>query len=49
MTDEQAVRPVGAEGSKISFAQHLIGNLSHVRDHTAQLNLFLGQQPDWAG
>jgi uncharacterized damage-inducible protein DinB len=47
LTDEQARRSVEypwAEGQVVSFLELLLYNMRHVVEHTAQMNLFLGQQ-----
>ncbi|HZC26016.1 MAG TPA: DinB family protein [Actinopolymorphaceae bacterium] len=47
MTDEQARLPCGPEGHQEPFAQKLLGNVRHVQEHGAQLNMFLGQRAGW--
>jgi len=46
MTDEQARRTyeIGSKKHKMSFAELLLYNMGHVREHAAQLNMFLGQR-----
>ncbi len=49
MTNEQA-RMAGRGG--VSYAERLINTIRHIQEHTAQLNLFLGQkragfEPGW--
>ena len=46
MTDEQAQRTyeIGSKKHKMSFAELLLYNMGHVREHAAQLSMFLGQR-----
>jgi len=46
MTDDQAQRPhqIGTRGHTMSFAELLLYNMGHVREHAAQLSMFLGQR-----
>jgi len=46
LTDEQASRAyeIGSRRQKMSFAELLIYNMGHVREHAAQLSMFLGQE-----
>jgi hypothetical protein len=48
LTDEQARRPCTFTWGQVTFAELLLDNMRHVQEHTAQLNLFLGQQIRWA-
>lgn len=43
LTGEQA-RMVGRGG--VSYAERLVNTIRHIQEHTAQLNLFLGQKRD---
>jgi hypothetical protein len=48
LTDERARQPVNitfswAKGQPVSYVELLLYNMHHVREHTAQLSLFLGQ------
>jgi uncharacterized damage-inducible protein DinB len=51
LTDEAAQRRCRFGWGKVSFAELLLYNLRHVQEHTAQLNLCLGQHgydaSDW--
>ena len=42
LTPEQALRPAGRRGRP--FADLLMHNLLHVREHSAQMSMFLGQR-----
>ena len=46
LTDEQARRThqIGSERRQIRFAELLLYNMGHVREHEAQLSMFLGQR-----
>jgi hypothetical protein len=46
LTDEQAGRvlEIGSERHKMTFAELLLYNMGHVREHAAQLSMFLGQR-----
>ncbi|MGA8922830.1 MAG: DinB family protein [Candidatus Dormiibacterota bacterium] len=46
LTDEQArrVHQIGSRGRTIRFAELLLYNMGHVREHAAQLSMFLGQR-----
>jgi hypothetical protein len=46
LTDEQAGRvlEIGSERHKMTFAELLLYNMGHVREHEAQLSMFLGQR-----
>lgn len=46
LTDEQARRTyeIGSKRHKMSFAELLLYNMGHVREHAAQLSMFLGQR-----
>lgn len=46
LTDEQAQRihRIGSRRHKIPFAELILYNMGHVREHAAQLNMFLGQR-----
>lgn len=46
LTDEQAqrVHQIGSRGRTIGFAELLLYNMGHVREHAAQLSMFLGQK-----
>jgi hypothetical protein len=50
LTDEQAQRThrIGSERREISFAELILYNMGHVREHAAQLSMFLGQRRDSA-
>lgn len=45
LTDEQAQRThrIGNERREIRFAELILYNMGHVREHAAQLSMFLGQ------
>jgi hypothetical protein len=47
LTDEQAQRThqIGSDRRQIRFAELLLYNMGHVREHEAQLSMFLGQRP----
>lgn len=51
LTGEGASRTCKLPWGEISYAELLLDNLRHVQEHTAQLNLYLGQQvgsaPGW--
>lgn len=44
LTDQQARRRCQYGGAEIPFAELLIISMCHVKEHGAQLNMFLGQQ-----
>jgi hypothetical protein len=46
LTDEQARRTheIGSQRHRMSFAELLLYNMGHVREHAAQLSMFLGQR-----
>lgn len=48
LTDEQAGRRCHFPWGEISFAGLLLDNMRHVQEHTAQLNLILGQKAGWS-
>ena len=50
LTDEQAQRThrIGSERREIRFAELILYNMGHVREHAAQLSMFLGQRRDSA-
>ena len=48
LTDEQAGRRCHFPWGDISFAGLLLDNMRHVQEHTAQLNLILGQNIGWS-
>ena len=48
LTDEQADRRCHFPWGEISFAGLLLDNMRHVQEHTAQLNLILGQKTGWS-
>mgnify|MGYP000986202610 FL=1 len=48
LTDEQADRRCHFPWGEISFAGLLLDNMRHVQEHTAQLNLILGQETGWS-
>jgi DinB family protein len=48
LTDQQARRVCKHGSGEVPFAELLIISLCHVQEHGAQLNMFLGQQPDRA-
>jgi hypothetical protein len=48
LTDEQAARRCTFRWGEVSFASLLLDNMRHVQEHTAQLNLILGQQAGWS-
>lgn len=48
LTDEQAGRRCHFPWGEISFAGLLLDNMRHVQEHTAQLNLILGQKTGWS-
>lgn len=48
LTDEQADRRCHFPWGEISFAGLLLDNMRHVQEHTAQLNLILGQKAGWS-
>ena len=49
LTDEQAARVCSFPwGREVSFAALLLDNMRHVQEHTAQLNLILGQKIGWS-
>jgi len=48
LTDEQFHRCCRFSWGEASFAELLLDNMRHVQEHTAQLNLYLGQKIGWA-
>lgn len=48
LTDEQTDRRCHFPWGEISFAGLLLDNMRHVQEHTAQLNLILGQKTGWS-
>ena len=48
MTPELADKPCQFSWGEISFAELLLYNMRHVQEHTAQLNLFLGNKIGWS-
>ena len=48
LTDEQALRRCRFPWGEISFAGLLLDNMRHVQEHTAQVNLILGQKIGWS-
>jgi hypothetical protein len=48
LTDEQAARSCHFPWGEVSFAGLLLDNMRHVQEHTAQLNLILGQKAGWS-
>jgi hypothetical protein len=48
LTDERASRRCKFRWGEISFAELLLDNMRHVQEHTAQLNLILGQKAGWS-
>jgi hypothetical protein len=47
LTDAQAARICSFPWGQIPFAGLLLDNMRHVQEHTAQLNLILGQKVHW--
>ncbi len=51
LTDEKARRTCKFPWGEIPFAELLLDNMRHVQEHTAQLNMILGQKigydPGW--
>jgi hypothetical protein len=51
LTDEQAWRQCKFPWGEVPFAELLLDNMRHVQEHTAQLNMILGQKisfdPGW--
>ncbi len=48
LTDKQATRRCKLPWGEVSFAGLLLDNMRHVQEHTAQLNLILGQKIGWS-
>lgn len=48
LTDEQAASVCTFPWGQLSFAGLLLDNMRHVQEHTAQLNLILGQNIGWS-
>ena len=48
LTDEQTARRCHFPWGEVSFAGLLLDNMRHVQEHTAQLNLILGQKIGWS-
>jgi hypothetical protein len=48
LTDEKAGQPCGFKRGELSNAELLMYNMRHVQEHTAQLNLMLGQHGESA-
>ena len=44
LTDDQARQRCTFSWGEVSYAELLLDNMRHVQEHSAQLNLFLGQQ-----
>jgi hypothetical protein len=47
LTDEQAKLQCKFPWGELSFAELLLDNMRHVQEHTAQLNMILGQRTGW--
>lgn len=48
LSAEQARQPCRFPWGELSFAALLLDNMRHVQEHTAQLNLALGQKMGWS-
>jgi hypothetical protein len=48
LTDEKARQPCKFPWGELTFAELLLDNMRHVQEHTAQLNMILGQKINWA-
>ena len=48
LTDETAWRRCKFPWVELSFVELLLDNMRHVQEHTAQLNMILGQQAGWS-
>jgi hypothetical protein len=47
LTDEKARRLCKFSWGELTFAELLLDNMRHVQEHTAQLNMILGQKIGW--
>ncbi len=47
LTDERARRPFRFTWGELSFAELMLYDMRHIQEHTAQLNLYLGQKAGW--
>jgi hypothetical protein len=47
LTDEMARQPCKFSWGEVTFVELLLDNMRHIQEHTAQLNLILGQKTGW--